>query len=210
MRTTEAIGAGLVLTILMVSDPAPVRAQAACVEHCGAVSCGGTPECGELYETCVKNCRNGAAAPPDGWVVLALSAPDFAVGVAHGFTSKEAAAVEAVTACRRNRGTDCQVVWRKIHHAGRRLVRRDGKTGCGKLAPRFAFTLEWVEFMIKSTDAAAVVGAHGHDRQLGDSVLWIHGAAVDGRRSCHRLSGPRLDFDQRMSIQPRLVRRVEE
>jgi hypothetical protein len=115
MRMTVAIGAGLVLTIMMLSGPPPVRAQAACYEHCGAVSCGGSPECGAIYATCVTNCRNGAAAPPDGWVVLALSAPDFAAGVAHGFTSKEAAVVEAVTACRRNRGTDCKVVWSGVN-----------------------------------------------------------------------------------------------
>jgi Domain of unknown function (DUF4189) len=63
----------------------------------------------------MNTCRNSVPAAPDGWVVVAFSEPDFAAAVAHGFTSGEAATVEAMTACRRNGGADCKVLWSGVN-----------------------------------------------------------------------------------------------
>ncbi len=97
--------------------PNAVRAQSAdCIERC-AVILGGpdNPVSATQYDNCMNSCRNQTPALPDGWIVFVLSEKELAGGIAHGFTSQQAATTEALTVCRRNGGSECKVVWSHVN-----------------------------------------------------------------------------------------------
>ncbi len=119
MPMTDAAWVGLLLVVMLGLGTAAQAqsSQANCLQRCSAtLGCGDGAVCASIYDNCMNSCRNGSgAAAPDGWIVLVLSEPDFAAGIAHGFTSKDAAIQEALTVCRRNGGADCKVVWSDVN-----------------------------------------------------------------------------------------------
>jgi hypothetical protein len=100
---------GMLLTVILSLSSTSVLAQT-CIERCSS-ACMGNEMCENIADACLARCRNEAPPPAPNWVVLAFSQAEYTAGIGQGFPSKDAAVLEAMTVCRRNRGADCKVAW---------------------------------------------------------------------------------------------------
>jgi hypothetical protein len=117
MRMTGSVWTAILPALALASFPHAARAQTAeCIERCGVILGGpDNPVSASQYDNCMNSCRYQKPALPDGWIVFVISEKELTGGIAHGFTSQQDATTEALTVCRRNRGTECRVAWSHVN-----------------------------------------------------------------------------------------------